>query len=99
MPLSARPRRTRAQDVALSSLVFRGSLPAAISRCEDLVPMVERLQLSDAEVSQGPYDQPEVRDRAFRDPSGHLVRIPRASWVDASSWLLVTLARTYFRRG
>lgn len=36
----------------------------------------ERLQASDAEVVQEPIDQPYgIRDCAFRDPAGNLIRI------------------------
>ena len=36
----------------------------------------ERLQASDAEVVQEPVEQPYgVRDCAFRDPAGNLIRI------------------------
>jgi catechol 2,3-dioxygenase-like lactoylglutathione lyase family enzyme len=39
-------------------------------------PTFERLQASDAEVVQEPTDQPYgIRDCAFRDPAGNLVRI------------------------
>ena len=43
---------------------------------KDLDGTFERLQASDAEVVQEPADQPYgVRDCAFRDPAGNLVRI------------------------
>jgi catechol 2,3-dioxygenase-like lactoylglutathione lyase family enzyme len=42
----------------------------------DLDGTFERLQASDAEVVQEPTDQPYgVRDCAFRDPAGNLIRI------------------------
>jgi uncharacterized glyoxalase superfamily protein PhnB len=42
----------------------------------DLDGAFERLQASDAEVVQEPTEQPYgVRDRAFRDPAGNLIRI------------------------
>ena len=41
--------------------------------------MFERIRASGAEVLQEPIDQPYgVRDCAFRDPSGNLVRIAQA---------------------
>ena len=43
---------------------------------KDLNSTFERVQASDAEVVQEPTDQPYgVRDCAFRDPAGNLVRI------------------------
>ena len=46
----------------------------------DLDATFERLQGSDAEVVQEPTDQPYgVRDCAFRDPAGNLLRIQQLS--------------------
>ena len=43
---------------------------------DDLDGVFERLQASDAEVVQEPAEQPYgVRDCAFRDPAGNLIRI------------------------
>jgi uncharacterized glyoxalase superfamily protein PhnB len=43
---------------------------------KDLDDAFERLQASNAEVVQEPTDQPwGVRDCAFRDPAGNMVRI------------------------
>jgi uncharacterized glyoxalase superfamily protein PhnB len=42
----------------------------------DLDGAFERLQASDAEVVQEPTEQPYgVRDCAFRDPAGNMIRI------------------------
>ena len=42
----------------------------------DLDDTFERLQAGDAEVVQEPTDQPYgIRDCAFRDPAGNLIRI------------------------
>jgi catechol 2,3-dioxygenase-like lactoylglutathione lyase family enzyme len=68
--------RSPAEGDALLSLVMRGSLQAAIFRCEDLDATFEQVRASGAEVLQEPASQPwGVRDCAFRDPSGNLVRI------------------------
>ena len=46
--------------------------PVATQHLEDLA----RLQAGDAEVVQEPVDQPYgIRDCAFRDPAGNLIRI------------------------
>jgi uncharacterized glyoxalase superfamily protein PhnB len=43
---------------------------------DDLDGTFERLQAGDAEVVQEPTEQPYgVRDCAFRDPAGNLIRI------------------------
>ena len=64
---------------ALLSLVTKGSLQAAIFRADDLDAVFEQLRASGAEVFQEPASQPwGVRDCAFRDPSGNLVRIAQA---------------------
>jgi predicted enzyme related to lactoylglutathione lyase len=42
----------------------------------DLDGTFERVQAGDAEVVQEPTDQPHgIRDCAFRDPAGNLIRI------------------------
>jgi catechol 2,3-dioxygenase-like lactoylglutathione lyase family enzyme len=68
--------RSASEGDALLSLVTRGSLQAAIFRTDDLEGTFERVRASGAEVLQEPTSQPwGVRDCAFRDPSGNLVRI------------------------
>ena len=64
---------------ALLSLVTKGSLQAAIFRSDDLDATFEAVRESGAEVLQEPAAQPwGVRDCAFRDPAGNLVRISQA---------------------
>lgn len=64
---------------ALLGLVTKGALQAAIFRSDDLDATFETLRASGAEVLQEPASQPwGVRDCAFRDPSGNLVRIAQA---------------------
>jgi uncharacterized glyoxalase superfamily protein PhnB len=50
-----------------------------LSQCfhsDDLDAAFEKVDASDAEIVQGPTDQPwGTRDFAVRDPSGNLVRI------------------------
>jgi catechol 2,3-dioxygenase-like lactoylglutathione lyase family enzyme len=71
--------RSQAEGDALLSLVTQGSLQAAIFRSDDLDATFERVRTSGAEVLQEPTSQPwGVRDCAFRDPSGNLVRIQQA---------------------
>lgn len=68
--------RSQEDGDALLSLVLKGSLQAAIFSADDLDATFERVRASGAEVLQEPASQPwGVRDCAFRDPSGNLVRI------------------------
>ena len=71
--------RSSAEGDALLALVLQGALQAAIFRCDDLDATFERLRRSGSEVVQEPASQPGgVRDCAFRDPSGNLVRLAQA---------------------
>jgi catechol 2,3-dioxygenase-like lactoylglutathione lyase family enzyme len=71
--------RSHTEGDALLSLVTQGSLQAAIFRSDDLDATFEKVRASGAEVLQEPASQPwGVRDCAFRDPSGNLVRIQQA---------------------
>jgi predicted enzyme related to lactoylglutathione lyase len=68
--------RSQEDGDALLSLVLKGSLQAAIFSADDLDATFEKVRASGAEVLQEPTSQPwGVRDCAFRDPSGNLVRI------------------------
>ena len=72
--------RSQSEGDALLALVTQGSMQAAIFRTDDLDATFERLRASGAEVLQEPAKQPwGVRDCAFRDPSGNLVRIQAAT--------------------
>ena len=71
--------RSGPEGDALLALVMQGSLQAAILRTDDLDATFERVRSSGAEVLPEPASQPwGVRDCAFRDPSGNLVRIAQA---------------------
>ena len=71
--------RSEAEGDALLTLVTQGAMQAAIFRSSDLDATFETVRGSGAEVLQEPTEQPwGVRDCAFRDPSGNLVRIAQA---------------------
>ena len=71
--------RSQTEGDALLALVTQGSLQAAIFRTDDLDATFEKVRASGAEVLQEPASQPwGVRDCAFRDPSGNLVRMQQA---------------------
>lgn len=71
--------RSPAEADALLALVTQGAMQAAIFRSDDLAATFDALVESGAEVLEQPKDQFwGVRDCAFRDPSGNLVRIAQA---------------------
>lgn len=71
--------RSPAEGDALLALVTQGAMQAAIFSTDDLDTTFDRVVASGAEVLEEPTDQFwGVRDCAFRDPSGNLVRIAQA---------------------
>jgi catechol 2,3-dioxygenase-like lactoylglutathione lyase family enzyme len=59
----------------LRSLLAKGSLGGLVFSTDDLDGLFETIQASGAEVMQEPIDQPYgVRDCAFRDPAGNMLR-------------------------
>ncbi|MFT4218301.1 MAG: VOC family protein [Micropruina sp.] len=66
---------TAADRVALTELLAKGLLAALIFDCDDVDAVFEAVRSSGAEVLQEPADQfYGVRDCAFRDPHGTMVR-------------------------
>ena len=64
---------------ALRSLLAKGSLSGLVFATPNVDEVFEKVRAAGAEVMQEPMDQPYgVRDCAFRDPSGNLVRIAQA---------------------
>lgn len=60
---------------ALADLLAKGMLSALIFDCADVDAVFEHVRASGAEVLQEPTDQfYGVRDCAFRDPAGNMVR-------------------------
>jgi predicted enzyme related to lactoylglutathione lyase len=54
----------------------KGTYGWILLAAKDLDDVFDRVQASDAEVVQEPTDQPYgIRDCAFRDPAGNLIRI------------------------
>ena len=72
--------RSPADGDALGALLAKGSLNGVIFRSGDVDADFERIREAGAEVLQEPKDQPYgVRDCAFRDPSGNMVRVMQPS--------------------
>jgi predicted enzyme related to lactoylglutathione lyase len=60
---------------ALKSMLAKGSLSGLVFETDDVDALFEKIVASGAEVLQEPADQPfGVRDCAFRDPAGNMVR-------------------------
>jgi catechol 2,3-dioxygenase-like lactoylglutathione lyase family enzyme len=61
---------------ALQALLAKGSLNGLIFRSDDVDAAFEKIRAAGAEVMQEPIDMPYgVRDCAFRDPSGNMIRL------------------------
>ena len=75
-PPFAAPGVTDDERRTIVAIMAKGTYAAIILATRDLDGTFERLQASDADVVQEPTQQPYgVRDCAFRDPAGNLVRI------------------------
>jgi predicted enzyme related to lactoylglutathione lyase len=76
------PNASAKDKEAAAELLAKGLLRAVILRTDDVDAAFERVRAAGGEVLQEPIDQPYgVRDCAFRDPSGNMVRLnqPRRS--------------------
>ena len=75
-PPAADPGVTDDERRMIAKMMAKGSYARIILGTQDLDGTFERLQAGGAEVVQEPTEQPYgVRDCAFRDPSGNLIRI------------------------
>ena len=75
-PPSADPGVTEDERRTIAEMMAKGSYARVILATGDLDGTFDRLQAAGAEVAQEPTEQPYgVRDCAFRDPAGNLVRI------------------------
>ena len=78
-PPAANPGITDNERRTILELMAKGSFFGVNLATPDVDDMFAKLEASGAEVVQEPTDQPYgVRDCAFRDPSGNLVRIAQA---------------------
>jgi uncharacterized glyoxalase superfamily protein PhnB len=75
-PPGADPGITDDERRTITEMMAKGTYAMATLATHDLDATFERLQASGAEVVQEPTEQPYgVRDCAFRDPAGNLLRI------------------------
>jgi len=79
-PPEATPGLTDDERRTIAEMMAKGTYATLLLATKDVDETFERLQASDAEVVQEPTDQPYgVRDCAFRDPAGNLLRIQQLS--------------------
>jgi uncharacterized glyoxalase superfamily protein PhnB len=75
-PPEATPGLTDDERNLIAEMMAKGTFASINLATPDVDGVFDRLQATDAEVVQEPTDQPYgVRDCAFRDPSGNLIRI------------------------
>jgi catechol 2,3-dioxygenase-like lactoylglutathione lyase family enzyme len=75
-PPAAIPGLTDDERRAVTEMMAKGTYASINLATPDVDGTFERLQAGDAEVVQEPTDQPYgLRDCAFRDPAGNLIRI------------------------
>jgi catechol 2,3-dioxygenase-like lactoylglutathione lyase family enzyme len=75
-PPSATPGVTDDERRTIAEMMAKGTFAIITMATKDLDVTFERLQAAGAEVVQEPAEQPYgVRDCAFRDPAGNLIRI------------------------
>ena len=75
-PPEATPGMTDDERRTVAEMMAKGIFGSINLATKDLGEVFARLQATDAEVVQEPTDQPYgVRDCAFRDPAGNMVRI------------------------
>lgn len=80
-PPAVDPGITDEERETILDLIAKGTYGAALTLAtDDLQGLFDTVAASGAEVVQEPTDQPYgVRDCAFRDPTGNLLRINQAS--------------------
>ena len=75
-PPGADPGITDDERRTIAEMMAKGSYATIVLSAADLDDVFERLAANGAEVVQEPTDQPYgIRDCAFRDPAGNLIRI------------------------
>ncbi len=79
-PPGADPGITEEERRTIAEMMAKGTYSGILLATADLDGVFARLQTGDAEVVQEPTEQPYgVRDCAFRDPAGNMIRIQEMS--------------------
>ena len=75
-PPEATPGLTDDERRTVAEMMAKGTFGSILLATKDLDATFEKVQAADVEVVQEPTEQPYgVRDCAFRDPAGNMVRI------------------------
>lgn len=75
-PLTADPSISEDERRTIAEMMAKGTYGWILLATRDLDGTFEKVQAADVDVVQEPTDQPYgVRDCAFRDPAGNMVRI------------------------
>jgi predicted enzyme related to lactoylglutathione lyase len=75
-PPMADPGLTDDERRTIAEMMAKGSYATIVLGASDLNGVFEKVQATGADVVQEPTDQPYgIRDCAFRDPAGNMVRI------------------------
>jgi catechol 2,3-dioxygenase-like lactoylglutathione lyase family enzyme len=75
-PPAASPGITDGERRTIAEMMAKGTFGIVVLAAKDLDAAFDRLQAGGAEVVQEPTQQPYgIRDCAFRDPAGNLIRI------------------------
>ncbi|MGZ9932271.1 VOC family protein [Streptomyces sp. NC-S4] len=75
-PPAVDPGVTEAERRTIAEMMAKGTYGWILLATKNLDSTFEKIQAGDAEVVQEPTEQPYgVRDCAFRDPAGNLIRI------------------------
>ncbi len=79
-PPLADPNAPEADRRTMSELLAKGMLRGVILTSDDVDAAFEQVRAAGGEVLQEPIDQPYgVRDCAFRDPAGNMVRMTQST--------------------
>lgn len=79
-PPEATPGLTDDERRAIVEMMAKGTFASINLATSDVDGAFEQMQAAEAEVVQEPTDQPYgVRDCAFRDPAGNLIRIQQTA--------------------
>jgi len=79
-PPAVDPGITDEERRTIAEMMAKGTYGWILLATKDLDGTFERVQARDAEVVQEPVEQPYgIRDCAFRDPAGNLIRIQELS--------------------
>jgi predicted enzyme related to lactoylglutathione lyase len=85
-PPLADPNASPADKQVMAELLAKGMLRAVLFSTDDCDATFEHIRAAGGEVIQEPIDQPYgVRDCAFRDPSGNMLRFTQPRSVTADS--------------